>query len=186
MTAVLYPVAANAEAAFSAPLGRAARAGDARAVAGGRAVRFVQEMVGPGFDTREAALAAFAGRIEDDRGGGPPGEDRYCLLRQVTAEPPLLGAKASLPLRPVYRDGRRWPTPRAAPRTVWRLSISYWRLIDEAGDDPAPDAADPAASAMVRARLDRPMRPLKPQQPLDIGLFEFRPPEAPHILMPDE
>jgi hypothetical protein len=38
----------------------------------------------------------------------------------------------------------------------------------------------------LRARLERPLRPVKPQQPLDIGLFEVRPPEAPHILMPDE
>ena len=30
------------------------------------------------------------------------------------------------------------------------------------------------------------LRATKPQQPLDIGLFEVHPPEAPHIVMPDE
>jgi hypothetical protein len=38
----------------------------------------------------------------------------------------------------------------------------------------------------VRAIARAPLRPVKPQQPLDIGLFETRPPEAPHIVMPDE
>ena len=32
----------------------------------------------------------------------------------------------------------------------------------------------------------QPLRPVEPQQPLDIGLFEVRPPDAPHIVMPDE
>jgi hypothetical protein len=31
-----------------------------------------------------------------------------------------------------------------------------------------------------------PLKPTKPQQPLDIGLFETRLPEAPHIVVPDE
>jgi hypothetical protein len=31
-----------------------------------------------------------------------------------------------------------------------------------------------------------PLRPIEPQQPLDIGLFETRLPEAPHIVVPDE
>ncbi len=182
MTAVLYPVARNAEAALSGPMGRAARAGEAQGLAHA-AVRFAQEMVGPGFDSREAALAAFAGRV-DEQGGGLAAEDRYCILREVVAEPPPAGAKGSVPLRPIYRDGRRWPTPRAVPRTVWRLSISYWRVLaeDEARLEPAP--SEP--SSAVRARLERPMMSFKPQQPLDIGLFEFRPPEAPHIVMPDE
>jgi hypothetical protein len=30
------------------------------------------------------------------------------------------------------------------------------------------------------------MRAVQPQQPLDIGLFEFRLPEAPDIIVPDE
>ena len=110
-------------------------------------------------------------------------EDRYCQLREVVAEPPPRGAKASTPLRPSYRDGRRWPTPRARPQTVWRLSISYWQVLAEASVEP-PAPSEPAAA--VRARLERPLRPVNPQQPHDIGLFEFRPPDAPHIVMPDE
>jgi hypothetical protein len=73
------------------------------------------------------------------------------------------------------------------------LSISYWRtgasLEAAPAAVPAPSrrsralAADPAA---LRRLAAEPLRPLKPQQPLDIGLFEFRPPDAPHIIMPDE
>jgi hypothetical protein len=96
-------------------------------------------------------------------------------------------------MRPVYRDGRRWPPPPAPPATVWRLSISYWRVGAAAQPVLAPLdppvrrgralAGDPAA---LRRAAAEPLRPIKPQQPLDIGLFEFRPPEAPHIIMPDE
>jgi hypothetical protein len=182
MTAVLYPIARNAEAALSRPVGRAARAGEAQALAH-TAVKFAQEMVGPAFATRDEALAAFKGRIEEEGSGGLAPEDRFCLLREVVDAPPPPPGKASLPLRPVYRDGRRWPTPRARPATVWRLSISYWRIAPEAAAEP-PLAGEP--SAALRELLDRPMRPLKAQQPLDIGLFEFRPPDAPHILIPDE
>lgn len=38
----------------------------------------------------------------------------------------------------------------------------------------------------MKALADQPLLPVRPQQPLDVGLFEVRPPEAPHILMPDE
>ncbi len=187
MTAVLYPIAANAEAALSRPLARAARAGEAQVLADG-AVRFVQEMVGPGFDSREAALSAFAGRVEAEGAPVIAPEDRYCQLREVVATPVPAGARTSMPLKPVYRDGRRWPTPRARPKTVWRLTISYWRILteDEARPVAEATAAEAATLAAVRARMERPMMSLKPQQPLDIGLFEFRPPEAPHIVMPDE
>jgi len=186
MTAVRYPIAPNAEAALSRPLGRAARAGDAQVLAGA-AVIFTQEGVGPGFATREAALDAYRGRLDDERAGGPSlaAEDRFCVLREERVEA-AKGAKASIPLKPVFRDGRRWPTPRAAPATVWRLSISYWRVRPD--EQPAvPEArGDPASVEALRERLNRPLRPLKSQKPLDIGLFEFSPPDAPHILMPDE
>jgi hypothetical protein len=52
------------------------------------------------------------------------------------------------------------------------------RVARKAGPD-----VDPAT---LRAIARQPLRPVKPQQPLDIGLFETRPPEAPHIVMPDE
>ena len=54
MTAILYPVAANAEQALARPLGRAARESDARRVAG-EAVGFTTDPAGPAFATREAA-----------------------------------------------------------------------------------------------------------------------------------
>jgi hypothetical protein len=193
MTAVRFPIAPNAEAALSAPLGRASRQSEAGLIAG-VAVAFSTETVGPAFASREEALSAYAGRVDDDRPGQSCSilpEDRFCELRELAAaRPPRPGT--AKPMKPVYRNGRRWPAPQAAPETIWRLSVSFWRT-QPAAVEPLPDtppapgratkALDPAA---LRARLSEPLRPLKPQQPLDIGLFEVRPPEAPHILMPDE
>ena len=198
MSAIRFPIAANAHAALSAPMGRAARASEAQTVAG-EVVAFVTEAVGPAFTTREAALDAFVGRLDDERPGGRSilPEDRYCGLREMSEAPPPLPGKSSPP-RPVYRDGRRWPAPAKAPRVVWRLSISYWKTgaaepllappPSEPGRKARETSADPKAldPKTLRERLARPLVAVKPQQPLDVGLFEFRPPEAPHILMPDE
>jgi hypothetical protein len=188
MSAVLYPIAVNAEAALSAPLGRAARRSEAGRLAAGE-VAFTTEAVGPAFPTRDAALGAYAGRIDDERAETPASilpEDRYCELRELAAaRPPRPGTVK--PLRPIYRGGRRWPAPPPVPETIWRLSISYWRI--QPAVEPALDAGPTPAgldAQALRARLSQPLRPVKPQQPLDIGLFEVRPPEAPHILMPDE
>ena len=196
MSAVLYPVAANAAAALSAPLGRAARASEASLLAAAE-VAFVSEAAGPAFATREAALDAFAGRIDDERPGRTHSvlpEDRYCDLRELAqAAPPKPGK--SQPPRPIYRDGRRWAKPPPAPATVWRLSVSYWKILARdaepilehpAGAAPRPRKEQAHNVQALRERLARPLQPVKPQQPLDVGLFEFRPPEAPHILMPDE
>lgn len=191
MSAVRFPIAANAEAALIAPLGRAARRSEAVLGAGAEVV-FATEAVGPAFDTREAALAAYAGRVDDERAETPASiqpEDRYCELRELAvARPPKPGTVK--PMRPVYRRGRRWPEPPAPPQAVWRLSISYWRVqvpVAAPADEAPQRGPAPAVDAQaLRARLAEPLRPVKPQQPLDIGLFEVRPPEAPHILMPDE
>lgn len=196
MSAVRYPIAANPSSALNAPIGRAGRASDA-ALAAGCEVAFVSEAVGPAFTTREAALDAFAGRLDDERAGRAANvapEDRYLVLREVLAAAPPGGRR---PMRPVFAEGRRWPAPPAAAKTVWRLSISYWRIA--AAADPrafeasgAPSAASPrrppanADPQMLREQLARPMTAVKPQKALDVGLFEVRPPEAPHILMPDE
>lgn len=200
MTAILYPVAADAESALAAPLGRAGREREAEQLAG-EPVRFVSEPVGPAYPSREAALDALAGRVEDDRPGrvvSLPIEDRYCQLREIVQGPegrwPMLS-----PLTPDFQDGRRWPTAAAQPRlpTAWRLSVSYWRLgaaepaaRAESGEQArkarkAAGGAEMAPDA-VRAMTTRPLRPVRPQQPLDIGLFEVRPPEAPDTLIPDE
>jgi len=196
MTAVRYPIAPNAEAALSGPLGRAARESEAGLAVGGD-VRFTTEAVGPAFPNREAALDAYAGRVDDERPGSAAAiqpEDRFCELRELAAaRPPRPGTLK--PMRPIYRAGRRWPAPSPPPATVWRLSVSYWRIHVGASEPlagPLENALRPKtkAAAMdaqaLQARLSEPLRPVKPQQPLDIGLFEVRPPEAPHILMPDE
>ena len=189
MTAILYPVAANAERALSAPLGRAARESEAVGLAGGE-VRFASEPAGPAFDTYEAALAAWKDRVDGAR--ALPPEDRFCALRDVIAAEG--GRKAKVrSARPVYRDGRRWSAPIAPPRTAWRLSVSYWRAVDaeeraalEQARKIRRKAAAEVDAATLRALSRQPLLPVRPQQPLDIGLFEYRLPEAPHIIVPDE
>jgi hypothetical protein len=188
MTAILYPVAANAELALSRPLGRAARESEARRRAG-EAVVFATDPVGPAFATRAAALDAYRGRVDDDRTGATPdAEDRYCRLVEQVAD----GAPRPKVLQPSYADGHRWPQPQKPTRTVWRLSVSYWRIGTAERPLEAPQARAARKSKhevdpdTLRAIARAPMRAIKPQQPLDIGLFEIRPPEAPHIVMPDE
>lgn len=196
MTAILYPVAENADQALHAPKGRAVREREA-AVLAGEAVTFITEPVGPAYATREAALDAHAGRVEDDRPGRAvtlAPEQRFCrLTEQVAAEkgrPRVLA-----PVQPTYRDGRRWPEPKGAPPpTAWRLLVSYWRIGAVAA--PEPDAIqarharragrEDLDAARLRALTRQPLQPVKPQQPLDIGLFEARLPESPHIVVPDE
>lgn len=192
MTAILYPVAASAEQALSQPKARAAREREAERAAG-EAVVFTTEVSGPAFATREAALDAYQGRLEDDRSGFTPAiEDRWCkLVEQVVTEPgraPPLG-----PVRPTFADGRRWPAPPDhPPRTVWRLAVSYWRIASAARPLDAPQARKARRSksdvdpATLRAIARQPLRPVEPQQPLDIGLFETRLPENPSIVVPDE
>jgi hypothetical protein len=188
---VLHPVAANADAALNAPLGRAARERDAAAMAGAE-VTFVVEPAGPAFDTREAALDAYAGRVEDDRPGRMrtiPPEDRWCELKE------MLAVRAPAPVRPLMADGRRWPEPPPPPRTVWRLSVAYWKLA--VADSPAEleqarrlrrqaEAAAALDAAALRRLAVQPLRPVRPQQPLDLGLFERRLPENPDVIVPDE
>jgi hypothetical protein len=177
MTAILYPVAANAEQALAAPLGCAARTREAQGVAG-EAVAFTSEPTGPAFATREAAQAAYA---------GPLGEAWARLSEQI------LEGRRMAPVEPSFADGRRWPLPAGPPpSTAWRLVVSYWRI--GAAERPiAPPQARAARRARrpvdpqtLRAIAREPLRPIEPQQPLDIGLFEVRPPDAPHIVMPDE
>ncbi|MBX3485227.1 MAG: hypothetical protein KF914_16130 [Rhizobiaceae bacterium] len=189
MTAILYPVAANGEQALSRPLGRAARKSEAARRAGA-GVAFTTDAIGPAFATREAALDAYSGRVEDERtGAAPEAEDRYCSLVEQVAE----GAPRPKPVEPSYAGGHRWPDPpKTPPKTVWRLTVSYWRVGTAGRPLDPPQARDarkskqPLEADALRAISRAPLRPTKPQQPLDIGLFETRPPEAPHIVMPDE
>jgi hypothetical protein len=189
MTAVRYPIAANAEAALAAPLGRAARERDARELIGEEVV-FVTEQTGPGFPSEAAAAQAWKGRVDDpETGVGPGPEDRFCSLREVMAE----GVKAPKPQKTAMRAGRRWPQPRPAPAVVWRLAISYWRIATEQEvrlDQARQARRDKSAASLTPDRLRvlaaHPLRPFKPQQPLDTGLFEVRAPENPDLIIPDE
>jgi hypothetical protein len=196
---ILYPVAETPEAALHAARGHAARAREAERMAGG-AVRFVTEAVGPAFSTREAALDAYIGLVDDERPGrpSPPPESRWRQLRPVSV-PPGVKPKPRQTLKPAYRDGRRWPTPpvesgEATAPTLWRLSVSYWRIEQAAAAPPEAAARklrrDATAKDLDAAVLDalarQPLRPLRPQRALDIGLFEYRPPDAPELIIPDE
>ncbi len=55
-----------------------------------------------------------------------------------------------------------------------------------AGPQGAPARSSLWTPETLRTIARQPLRPVEPQQPLDIGLFEIRPPDAPHIVMPDE
>jgi hypothetical protein len=180
MTAILYPVAGNAEQALARPLGRAAREREALAVAG-EAVVFTTDATGPAFATRDAALDAY-GAVAD--------EHHVRLTEQIVVQP---GKTRLAPVAPTFEDGRRWPKPPAEPpRTAWRLMVSYWRIATAERPIEAPQARQarrakqPLDTDTLNAIARQPLRPVEPQQPLDIGLFEIRPPEAPHIVMPDE
>ncbi len=183
---VRFPIAASAEAALQAPLGRAERERPACEIAAAP-VRFVRELVGPAFASREAAEAAYAGLVDAAGQGGVAPEDRFCELMEV-AEPAARGGQAE----PVFEAGRRWPRPKSLLKTSWRLSIGYWRVGEEPPAMDLPQARDARRrregldAAALKALASQPLQPVKPQQPLDIGLFEVRPPDAPHIIMPDE
>lgn len=196
MSAILYPVAVDAEAALAAPLGRVAREREARRLAGGEAVTFLTRPVGPDFASREAALDAYAGKVEDDRPGrllSLPPEDRYCRLAELAAQ---VGRRRPVlpPAQPTLLEGRRWPAPPPNPIvTVWRLQVSFWKVGAAAllsPDGPQARRVRRTGGEPDRETLDaltrQPLRAVRPQQPLDIGLFEVRPPEAPHILIADE
>jgi hypothetical protein len=85
--------------------------------------------------------------------------------------------------------------PFAGAHTAWRLSVAYWRTgAPAAAAAPVPQArkarrqrggAAPDAGTL-EAMARQALLPVRPQQPLDIGLFETRLPEAPHIVVPDD
>lgn len=183
MTAILYPVAANAEAALARPVGQAARERAARDLAG-RDVEFVSEEVGPAFETAQAAEAAFPQALE---GGALRIRE---VVAKVKGRTPVVA-----PVKPVYAGGHRWPKVEGPiARTVWRLSISYWRIVDPARFAELEQArrarkkvvGENLGAEALRALAHQPLQPVKPQQPLDVGLFEYRLPEAPEIVIPDE
>jgi hypothetical protein len=168
MTGVLYPIAATPEAALHDPIGRAGLESVARRLAGAD-VAFVRELAGPAFETRDAALAAWRGRVDGD-GVSLAMDDRYCELQAV-------------------RDSGARP-----PRTAWRLCVGYWRVAGAARPLPAEPARKLRRSKAgkgldsdtVGAMAEQPLRPAAPQKALDIGLFEVRLPENPAVIIADE
>jgi hypothetical protein len=189
MNAVLYPVAKTAEAALNRPLGRAAREREAKTRANAE-VRFVTETTGPAFETREEAATAWRGRLDDEKTAIQP-QDRFCGLREVLA---ASKGRRPVPVEPLMKDGRRWPAPKAKPKTVWRLSVSYWKVVDAAEQAAmaqartarrSPDARE-LDPERLRALTQQPLQPIIPQRALDIGLFEAALPEAPDQVIPDE
>ena len=94
---ILYPVAANAEQALARPLGRAARESEARRRAG-HDVAFTTDPAGPAFPTREAALAAYADRLES-----PEAEDRFSAVARrsttISKRPSAAPWSTSIPSR---------------------------------------------------------------------------------------
>ena len=184
MSAQSYPVANDGEAALSNPIGHALRARDAEALAG-EPVIFSSERVGPSCPSREAA-AELASRLTS--ASATPPDPMSIRLVEV-----FDGARPPAPARPLTEGGRRWPEPPPPPRTVWRLQVDFWR---PASRTPAILQAQ-ARHVRKRAQADisgdhlsafsrQPLRPVRPQQPLDIGLFEVRAPEDPDRLLPDE
>jgi hypothetical protein len=173
---ILYPIAANAEAALKQPTGRAAREREAERLAG-EPVSFVREFTGPSFRSEDEARAHYAGRIDDERPGSRvtiAPEDRFCDLKPIA---------------------QRSRVPFTHPHTVWRLSVGYWRVGEaaaEAGETTQARKARRQKSGEVpdgetlEAMANQPLQPIKPQKALDIGLFEVRLPENPGIIVADE
>lgn len=188
---VRFPIAATADVALTAPLGRAGREREAREIAG-EEVEFVRELAGAPFEDRAAAVQLYAGLIDEEGMRAVAPEDRFCELVEVIAEEGRrrIGDQAE----PVFKAGKRWPQPKRLLKTAYRLSVGFWRpvsarppmTIDQARAMRKREGARELTAQQLRAMASQPLQAMKPQQALDIGLFEVSPPEAPHILMPDE
>ena len=187
---VRYPVAPSAEAALQGPKGRAEREREALGFAGGLKVAFARELTGPAFATREAAEAAYPAVVDRTGAAGVQPEDRFCELMEVLEPQARKGGQAE----PTFQAGSRWPKPKRSLKTQWRLQVSYWRIVDPVAEPALPQARAARRTAeaqgldaqALRSMARQPLKPVKPQQPLDIGLFEYSPPEAPHLTIPDE
>ena len=184
MTALFYPVAPDGESALRAPLGHALRAREAEGVAG-EAVIFTSERVGPACQTRAAAAELLASLQS--------GVDRPPDSAAVRIVEVFDGARPPPPVRPLEQGVRRWPEPPPPPRTVWRIQVDFWKPASQTSEVLASQArrvrrSPPAdlSADHLNAFARQPLRPVRPQQPLDIGLFEVRAPENPDRLRPDE
>jgi len=184
MPALLYPVAIDGHAALRTPLGYALRAREAESLAR-EPVSFCSERVGAACSTREAAQELLA---QLSAGAATPPDPATVRLVEV-----FDGASPPRPARSLAEGDRRWPAPPPAPRTVWRIQVDFWRPASQAPAILSVQARDVRKRVQgeisgdhLSAFARQPLRPVRPQQPLDIGLFEVRAPEDPNLVLPDE
>ena len=202
MSLIAYPIASDAHDALirlKAGEGlRAVREKEAELVAKAR-VAFVTQTVGPVYETRDEALNAHAGLVEDDRKGRifmPADSDRFCLLTCRIRDQKRAKSK---PMQPVFAEGQRWPAKREPVASVWQLSLSYWKIMTvaqakAAGIPPIGQARHLRKKATGRdltpeeiaALSQGPLLAARPQKALDFGLFDFPLPENPAIIIADE
>lgn len=202
MSLIAYPIAASAHDALARLKGgecvRAVREKEAVLAAKAR-VAFVTEIVGPIYETREDAMAAYAGLVEDDRKGHlflPDAADRFCALSCRIRDPKRSKSK---PAQPIFSDGERWPKNREPSSSAWQLSLSYWKIMTvaqakAAGIPPIGQARHLRKRANGRdltpeeiiALSQSPLTAARPQKALDFGLFDFPLPENPAIIIADE
>jgi hypothetical protein len=190
MSLIAYPIATDAPDVLTrlkaGTLARAVREKEAEMTADAR-VAFVTEPAGPVFETKDAALAAYAGLLNDD--------NRFC---QLVCRPREVKRLASKPLKPIFKDGERWPKKEPVA-TVWQLSVSYWKIltiaqIRAAGLPPVGQARHLRKKSTgkdltpeeIIALSQSPLLAARPQKALDFGLFDFPLPENPGIIIADE
>ena len=159
MNAVLYPVAKTAEAALNAR-SVAPRASGRRRRAPRR--RCASSPRRPGPPSR-AARCGDGGLARPARRRGRVRPARGPVLRPARGAGRDKGRRP-MPVEPLMKDGRRWPEPKAKPKTVWRLSVSYWKVVDAAedgGDGPGAGGAQGrrSSSELDPEQLARPDAP---------------------------
>ncbi|MDC7676911.1 hypothetical protein [Asticcacaulis machinosus] len=205
MASVRYPIALHGidvlNSWASKGFARAARESEAMAESG-KSVQFVSEVLGPQFETEAAALDYYSAQypqlLEDARPGSrftPDAADNFARL-MCRAEP----VKSAKRTTPAMTGGQRWPTPAKPAKSVWQLSVSYWKIIPKRVAKPAA-SLEPYVQARavrkkalgqaltpeeVQALAANPLMSYRPQKALDIGLFEFIPPDNPSIIIADE
>lgn len=187
---IIFPLGHNpheiVQGCAQGTLRMAARERDAEGLSG-KPVVFATEMIEPPFPTEAAARQHYADILAKGFSTLVCGFER--------------SRKLPKPLKPVMRDGQRWPEAAAVPPLQWRLSIRYWKIVTKR----AKPVANTGTSLQVQARaarkkaLDVPLTPeevlalahaplmaYRPQKALDIGLFEMPLPENPAIIIADE
>ncbi len=166
-----FPLANDPATALSAPAGRARSLAEARALHAG--AKELAAGFGPGtFSDVAEAIARH-------------GEAVAAGYAEIV---PVFEGVAG-PGKPLARGGnKRWPIPRPPRALRWRIVVRYW---------PIPAVETPVArrraAASPKLRPESPegrLRPVKPQAPLDFGLFagDYEVParDDPDLLIPDE